>query len=295
MCWNKLTYRLKFNRSRRYQVSYSVVISESIKADEVIVLPYPQTTDYQTVSNFEYASSGEVEIHDQFIVCRDAGEAEISCSIDVKPRTVILPDSISQADYAARFDAETYCLPDKFIQPELPAIQAVAERYQTNKLSIVKLTKQLYDHTISTLHYGDPIPGLYSTNDALTREQVDCGGFATYLAALMRACQIPCRIISGFWAGQKHNQMHAWLEYMLPNGQWVALDPSTDYLLRQRRTRKVAGYNWVGSDRIVIAVGSDHHLNISGREYQIGFLQTPLLLRNNGQIDYLSNYQLVTK
>ena len=139
----------------------------------------------------------------------------------------------------------------------------------------------LYNQTLDYLTYGNPIPGLYSTIDALRLGCVDCGGFSTYLGALAQACGIPSRLVSGFWVGYHHNEMHAWVESLLPDGTWWPMDASVDWMRRRGRSRKHGGFGHIGSDRVVISVGTNHQLRYQGREYNVGMLQLPMLLNDN--------------
>lgn len=295
MSWQSRLYDWRFRKTKRYHLEYGVTLAQPLTEHERLLLPYPPTTTYQTVYNLDYRGAGEIEQHDRFILLHSATTARISCDVTVQPRRVTIPAAIQCADYRARPDSEYYCQPDHFVHSQDPRIQAIAQSVlESEQNNLARAAEQLYEHTLTTLHYGNPIADLYTTDQALSRACVDCGGFSTYLAALLRACQIPCRMIAGFWAGQRHNDIHAWLEYLLPTGVWVALDPSVDYLRRHGRTHKVAGYNFVGSDRIVLSVGSDHHLHIAGQDIHVGILQTPLLVRADGSHAYISNYQFIT-
>lgn len=299
MHWRSQLYYWRFFKSRRYQVRYHVTHASAKEPADRLILPYPQPTENQTIIDLKFTSDGTIERHEQFIACQQASYATISCSVTVTPRRLQLPTNVTAAEYHARFDYESYCQPDAFIQSNHPVIRERAQSILANETNLMRLSEQLYEHTITQLRYGQPIAGLYPTTTALTQECVDCGGFATYLGALLRACQIPCRLVAGFWAGQRLNGMHAWLEFMLPDGRWVALDPSTDHLRRLKRTRRMAGYNMVGSDRIVMSIGSDHHLHLkntlsTGLDIHVGMLQTPLVVHVNGAYEYLPDYSFTT-
>lgn len=157
--------------------------------------------------------------------------------------------------------------------------------------------RQCYDQTITNLQYGAPIPGLYTLEDVTRLPAVDCGGFSVYLISLLAAAKIPARLVAGFWAGYTHNTMHAWVEAQLPDGRWLPLDPSTDWLRQRRRTKKLGGFGQVGSDRIVISLGSDHVIHYQQQTYAVGMLQLPMLLAADGTFSYLpyDHYRLITQ
>lgn len=293
MSWRSHLYSWRFRKPKRYQITYTVQLPQT-SSQGFLVLPYPQTTLYQTVTDIQYHTDGKAEQRDHYIVFQGCSQVTLTGQITVTPRHLLLPEQCVKADYQAPFDGEFYCQPDRYIQSQHPQIQALAREIVGDETNLMIVVKKLYEYTIEHLQYGNAIAGLYTTTQALTESCVDCGGFATYLAALLRASHIPCRLIAGFWAGQDRNEMHAWLEYLLPDGQWVVLDPSVDYLQRHGRSSKVAGYNNVGSDRIVISVGSDHHLHIHNHDIHIGMLQTPVFIQSDGTFTYVDSYKLVS-
>lgn len=284
-----------FLRPRTYQLHYRVQLP-TVRTDGWLLLPYPTTTAYQAVGQVDLQAAGIVEKHDYFYLLEQAGWAEWQCRVAVQPRQLDLREAqqLAVMDYATRPDGEYYCQPDNWIQARDWRILTIAAAYQKRYRGVVELLQALFNHTIETLQYGEPILGLYSTTQALERPLVDCGGFSTYLAALCRACQIPTRLIAGFWAGHPHNDMHAWIECLLPNGQWLALDPAVDYLRRHGRTSKIGGFNRVGSDRVVMNTGSQHELTIHDQTFSLGIIQTPLFIRHDGVIEYLKNYLVRT-
>lgn len=137
--------------------------------------------------------------------------------------------------------------------------------------------RRCYEFVVTHLRYGDPITGLYSAREAMQRSVVDCGGFSSLLCAMLIARGIPARIVSGFWAGYPAAAMHAWLEAECAPGQWISMDPSTDHLSRQGRTKKSGRFGYVGSDRIAFSVGSDITCLASGETVTVPILQHPVL------------------
>lgn len=157
--------------------------------------------------------------------------------------------------------------------------------------------QQCYDQTIAKLRYGAPIPGLYTLADVLRLPEVDCGGFSVYLLSLLAAAGVQARLVAGFWAGYVNNGMHAWVEAVLPDGVWLPLDPSTDWLRQHHRTKKFGGCGQIGSDRIVCSIGTEHELVVNQHMYQVGMLQLPMVLLPDGKFSYLADdhYRLITQ
>lgn len=298
MHWRSLLYARRFRRPRAYHLNFRVHRPTPPK-ESVLLLPYPKSTANQTVHDVHFRSDGSSERHEEFILASHATFIEITCDVDVRPRHAEVPHDIPVHDNALPPELAYYIQPDHFIHSNDERIQARAQELRADEHHLIALTKKLYEHSVEHLHYGDPIVGLYTTHDVFTRPAVDCGGFATYLAALLRACRIPCRVLTGFWtkptSRKNSSLMHAWLEYLLPNGEWVALDPSIDHLRRHHRTFRVASYNDILSDRIVTGIGSDHHVHIGGRDYVIGILQAPLLLHANGRFEHCEEYSFIAR
>lgn len=159
------------------------------------------------------------------------------------------------------------------------------------------IIRACYDQTITKLRYGAPIPGLYTLADVLRLPEVDCGGFSVYLLSLLAAAGVQGRLVAGFWAGYATNSMHAWVEALLPDGIWLPLDPSTDWLRQHHRTKKFGGCGQIGSDRIVISVGSNHVIQHHQQAYAVGMLQVPMILLPDGNFKYLpyDHYRIITK
>lgn len=147
-----------------------------------------------------------------------------------------------------------------------------------------------------TLHYGNPVPGLYSATDALTKKTVDCGGYSTLFISLLIACDIPARLVSGFWLnpgttdGEK--AMHAWVEVGMPDGSWLPVDLSVEALREAGRTRRHGGIGIIDDDRLIVSVGSDVRIPVGTTTVDAPLLQAPILVNTSGGIRM--DYHLTT-
>lgn len=176
-----------------------------------------------------------------------------------------------------------FLLPNRFLQSEDPDIVRLANEIRGSETDVYTILKRLNRAVVIRLAYGNKIPGLYSSRDALTRTHVDCGGFDTLLAALCVSQGIPARIASGFWAVSKtQNEMHAWLEIMLPNGSWIPADPSVEHLARAGKTVKSGRLGFVGSDRVVLSYGCDIPVQLGGTIQSVDILQHPFVWSDQG-------------
>lgn len=164
-----------------------------------------------------------------------------------------------------------------------------------NKALVDPVIKRIYLEVMQELTYGNPIRGLYSYEQAMKKRCVDCGGFASVLEKRLRDEHIEARIVAGFWAGYDDNTMHAWVEYLDSTGRWIPLDAATDFLSQQGRTYKTGGCGYVGSDRVVLSVGSHFNLDIANTNTKLDILQTPITVTPDNAISYIDDYSFSTK
>lgn len=174
-------------------------------------------------------------------------------------------------------DLHKFCVSNKYICVGDERIKAYAKIIRAGSDDVLEVMRRLNDFVITYLEYGNPISGLYTCPEALDKKHVDCGGFATLFASLAIAIGVPCRIVSGFWAGYKKSSMHAWVEFMLPDGNWIAADPSVEQLFRRGRTSKSGQFGFVGSDRIAFSYGCDIPIAVDGKMIYVDILQNPYL------------------
>ncbi|MFH1253477.1 MAG: transglutaminase-like domain-containing protein [Candidatus Uhrbacteria bacterium] len=165
---------------------------------------------------------------------------------------------------------------DDYINLSDENIKKIAQELGADKNLGIVLNK-INNYIIKKLKYGKAIPGLYTYKEALENDLVDCGGFSTLFASLTRAFGIPTRLVVGFWAGYPQNDMHAWVEIQLPDGEWLPADPSIEKLRREKRTKKFGRLGAVGSDRIIFSYGSDIPVTINDQEHKIDILQNPYI------------------
>lgn len=152
-------------------------------------------------------------------------------------------------------------------------VKDLAKRLRGRKDKVWDIAAVFYNYVRDNLVYGNPTRGLYSSNEALKLDKVDCGGFACLLGALLRSVGIPARLLSGFSVNDSKTKMHAWLEFMTPKGNWVPADPSMEHLRLHNRVLKPGGFGKMGNDRILVSVGSD--IKINGKSFSL--LQLPIV------------------
>ena len=304
---NKL--RLNFyNHPQTYKVNYRVEVfnNSDFKKEFFLVLPIPSNTKYQgildSVSFFpQIDGKGEdlkygnkyvfwkmnLKVQESFVV-------QENFSIKVKPRSKILEKGLKLQDYEDETKNQIYKEKNSFLNLENDDIQDLADEIVRDEDRIDEILQKINNYLIANFKYGDPIPGLYSAKDGLSRKCIDCGGFSSLFVSLCILRGIPARILSGFWAGYKNNTMHAWPEILLPNEKWMPVDPAVEYLYRHEKTLKFGSLDNldnIGSDRIVFSQGCDIPIILDNKEFRVPILQTPFIYPKEGleiKVDFLT-------
>lgn len=289
-------YPLFYTEPQTYEVRYEAVIKN--KAREInslyVILPIPPDTPYQKILKEpqffpKSAAKGEDPKFGNRYVYWQAelapNESKIlkeEFTVTVSPRKVSIPDSLTLDDYNPMRPG-LIGFTSAYIDDGDERIKRIVQEVVGEERRVSEILRRLNKYVITHLVYGEPIKGLYSSRDALEREKVDCGGFDTLLVALCLAAGVPARIVSGFWAGYEKNEMHAWLEILLPNGEWITADPSVEHLRRNGRINKSGELGFVGSDRIALSTGCEIQLHIGDRGLTVDILQNPVVIADKPQ------------
>lgn len=298
-----------YHISQEYRVSFSAEI-QNMAADArsvLLVFPMPSSNEYQQVkSDILFSPEGCFRAADSLynnryawwrlrIAGRETLAIRETFEITVKPRDYGLPKE-SLDDYA-RLSSPLYKRHRElnvFLNPEDARIQRIIKEIVGSEKNIGEVIFLLNEYVASRLVYGNPIIGLYPFSAALEKEKVDCGGFDTLLVSLLMAAGIPARIVSGFFAGYKENLMHAWVEALLPDGNWFPLDPSMEKLSREGKTKKSGKIGFTGSDRVALSIGCDISLFIDGKDMRADILQNPIIFADGKEKDFLMKINFVT-
>lgn len=208
-----------YSKPQIYRVNYEAKIKNT--GDEIkefsVILPIPPETKYQKLLDQPGFSPRDAKIARE----EKFGNSYVTWQLKLLPH--------EETTVAVRFAVEV--MPRKF------------------EGEITKDIKDSNEYVLKTLTYGNPIEGLYTAEEAREKKIVDCGGFDTLLQDELKKKGIESRIVAGFW---ESGTMHAWLEI----GD-IPADPSIEYLKRHRRTKKSGRLGFVGSDRIVLSLGSN--------------------------------------
>ncbi len=107
--------------------------------------------------------------------------------------------------------------------------------------AMVAATRDVLSYERDSTRIGIPLAELVTSGRGV------CQDFAHLNIGLLRAAGVPARYVSGYlFAGDETNietgggdqsvtvQTHAWVEAALPNGEWMAIDPTNDQPVGER-------------------------------------------------------------
>jgi transglutaminase-like putative cysteine protease len=163
---------------------------------------------------------------------------------------------------------EKFLHSNRFVESDDKTITCIAKSLINGCSTNQEKARRCFDFVVSYLTYANPIRGLYSSLQALTDRQVDCGGFSTLLAALLRAVKIPARCVFG-WALRSKFGYHAWVEYFdSQKKSWISVDPSAAHLGDRANL----------DDKVTLSVGEDIDLVGNKIRWTTPLLQSPIVV-----------------
>ncbi|MBS3903304.1 MAG: transglutaminase domain-containing protein [Anaplasmataceae bacterium] len=281
-----------WRKEQTYQVEFETIFSNNSSHEKNlnIIHPLPYDSDVQKVTApFVFNQPPHEEYRDEkfhnhyalFRLQLPPGKQQvikINFHLKVTPEEKIL-SHFSLDDYhhnpSPHLEANRFLIVNE-------EIKRIAAELVGNDKNLESILKKINHYVIEKLHYGNPIRGLYSSEESLRLKKVDCGGFDTLFVSICLALGIPARIVSGFWLGYPHNSMHAWVEVMLPDGIWIPADPSVEKLQQEKRTKKEGRLGCLGSDRLRLSIGCDIPIPLDGRTNYLPILQHPVIFAREG-------------
>jgi hypothetical protein len=262
----------------------------------VLVLGIPQTNYYQEIKNPSFSNQVQQdEWGNNIVVLENSKKEKIKISFDYRPYSLnVKLFNFSLDDYRSQLLSKYEFLfkPNRFINGYSSEVKKIALHWQKEK-NLKKIIISVNNYVKNNLIYGNPINGLYSFSQALKNKKVDCGGFSTLAVSLFQALKIPSRLVVGFLLKKVSPlnlifplnftsfQMHAWLEVLLPNGNWLPLDPALEWRRERGLTRRKGGLGFIPADRLVTSFGCDFKIKVKDKIYRVDLLQNPWEITND--------------
>jgi transglutaminase-like putative cysteine protease len=296
-----------YNSPQEYHACFEVTVKNVSKSSQRsnLIVPVISSNEYQSlISDTEYSPVPEINIEKEFKNQYSIFQIELDPGQSITTKQILKIKVFPRNRLAKKFKLTDYGLMDEklkapylklneYLSPDEPAVLELAKHIQGKDNDLSKILVHINHWIIKNLSYGNPIQGLYRAKDVIrsfdklrtTAEAVDCGGYSVLFISLCQAMGIPARIVSGFWSGYHMNDMHAWVEILLPDGSWMPADPATEALSKQGRSRKSGKLGFVGSDRVVLSVGCDLDLVVGEEEFATDILQNPIVYPENESLE----------
>lgn len=275
------------------------------QGDKITVFSIPQTNHYQTIKTWSVDQTDKTAVIEEkrfgnriLIISPNQELSYLNLRADLHSINKKINPQFLISDYQHNDSIiSQYLTPSRFINGNDNTIGETVRKTMNKELRLDYIIRALYDHTLSYLSYGNPIDGLYSYKEAYTAQITDCGGFSTYLASLLQAVNIPCRLVVGFVLKPRCFgnllfkfdigilnfdliNIHAWLEVLLPDNSWFPLDPAVEWRRNHKLSNRRGGYGNIPADRLVVSFGEDFKIEISNHSYNIDLLQKPILIQS---------------
>lgn len=287
---NRLLYIVNFSSCEQYyKAVYEVKITnkESRSFSTSVVIPVPKNTSSQTISNVSFSHPGTQHIENTYgnvyYVAHINIDGQKTETMNMSFNARVLPKTSSFTDKHSPLFEKRPPVYNRFISNSV-ALQNEAQQIPHTSKNIMQTINYIYEHVNKRLSYGNPIAGLYTCDEALTKKNVDCGGFVTFFVSLCNFFNIPAMPVFGFFAGYSKNTMHAWAIIQDKAGKEYVFDPSSDWLRKRGRTIKSGGFLHVGSDRIVFSKGCDYAIEVRGEKKYIDILQNAFCIENTDKL-----------
>ena len=265
-------------------MTYSFELKIPVKKAGATAFSCPQSNEYQHISKL--AITPPMQKNYTFIK-----PTTIKFEATLLANNKTIPNKLSLHDYSS--SQKKTLVNDSYVNGLDPKIISLSRKIKGESVS--EIIENTYNFVLEYLQYGNPIDGLYTYNSALENKVTDCGGFSMLLASLLQSRGIPTRLAVGFLLRKNFKtkvfaltklkpltfenlSMHAWLEALLPNGQYFPLDTSIDWKRRKGLSQRSGGFGFIPADRLVTSFG--HSFTVRGHEKNttLELLQKPIQL-----------------
>jgi transglutaminase-like putative cysteine protease len=188
--------------------------------------------------------------HEQLVI---VAESLVEQHIPMDIPAFLAPEAWSALDaMVAEGDYGEMLLPSTFAQPT-PALLEMARKLNVVRrddplIVVHELNKSIYEYfeyVPRSTRVDSPI------DEAIASRQGVCQDFAHTMIALLRHIGIPARYVSGYlYRGREDHDRslpdasHAWVEVLLPQLNWVGLDPTNDLIAYNRHIRTAVGRDY---------------------------------------------------
>lgn len=201
-----------------------------------VLIPYPITNQYQTISDETYNdgqllsipntpneyvrflyTSGQLDnLGSIFDVTVSFNAVLHPFSFDFSQIGTIYPYNTSSNEYQQNVGAS-----DVYIVPTHPTINSIAQNIWSSSTDIVDYARRCYEYVAQNYNYLNPNTGLHPLSELLNNGGGDCGNLSSIYISLLRNKQIPSRHVVTI---RPDGSQHVWAEFYLENYGWIPVD-----------------------------------------------------------------------
>lgn len=201
-----------------------------------VLMPYPVTNQYQTISNTSYPG-GELltdgSTNNQYVRFLYNSEQlsgqgnTIDNKISFNATLLPVHFDFSQVDVIHPYD---YTLPecyknlgpsDVYVVPNNPTIISIADEIWANSSDYLDYARKCYEYVAFHYSYLNPYTGLHPLSELLANGGGDCGNLSSIYISLLRNKRIPSRHVVSILPD---NDYHIWAEFYLEGYGWIPVD-----------------------------------------------------------------------
>ena len=156
--------------------------------------------------------------------------------------------------------------------PFLDEVGKIVELVRTPTMSVARFLIELNGFLNKYLSYDPDATHVYSTLEEVVKARAGvCQDFAHLALACARYVGIPSKYVSGYLYGGPGSYLrgelatHAWFECLMPDGRWLALDPTNNLVASDHYIRVHTGrdYSDVAPTRGIYIGGPTSKLEVS--------------------------------
>lgn len=167
-------------------------------------------------------------------------------SLDLVSRDLVAKPSDEYCKTYAEFLCES---PYVLILPEVRKL--AGEILARSEGNTVQFILNLKENIFENFTYQANLTNVHSTlREVLDLSAGVCQDFSHLMIGCCRAAGLPARYVSGYLYLGEHHELrgtqatHAWVEVLLPNGQWLGVDPTNNILADDRYIKVHVGRDY---------------------------------------------------
>lgn len=214
----------------KFVYTYSLFVNDVVKNLEILI-PIPVSeNEKQYISNviinpkpLKYLKIKDNIVAKYSFPELSAGEYNIIFSGSAHIRTYNIKNAKKlNTNISPEKDLSKYLLPEKAIESNDSYIKSIANTIIGDTQE--EIAENIYKYIQDNILYKNT-NYLLSAKEALYNKYGKCGEFSSIMTALLRAKNIPARIVIGNIARENDNQ-HNWVEVYFDKYGWVTYDPT---------------------------------------------------------------------